>query len=706
MPEGFTGTRLTACNLCEAICGLELTLTDGEGHRRSAATPTTRCRGAHLPQGRGAGRRATTTPTGCAGRSAGRSATTVGGDRLGRGARPRRRRAGRRPQPSTAATPSASTSATPTRTRSARRPTAVPFVKSLRTRNRFSASSVDQLPAPAAWRGRCSATSCCCPIPDLDRTSYFLVLRRQPDGLQRLADDRARLPAPGRGDSSSAAAGSSCSTRAAPRPRRSPTEHLFVRPGSDAVVLLAMLHVLFAEGLAASPGVRRRARRAARARRRRSPRSAPSRSAACPPTTVRRLAREFAAADGAAAYGRLGVSDAPASARSASGRSSCLNLLAGNFDRPGGVLFPEPAVDVVGRGFVGTRPLRPVPQPGPRTAGVRRRAAGRRACARRSRRRATGRSARCVTIAGNPVLSTPDGTRLGEAFDSLDFMAAIDIYLNETTRHADVILPPTTALERDHYDLVFHGLAVRNTARFTPAVFAKPDGRPARLGDLPRADRCGSPRGCTGRRPLKAPARAAAAAAAQPHPAARPAAAHRPRYDAPGSCARTPRASTSGRCGPTMPGRLQTEDHRIDLAPAARRRRPRRGCEAGCADRPDDALLLIGRRHKQDNNSWFHNTDPADPRPAAAPAADAPRRPGRARDRRRRARARSPRAVGSVRGRGGGHRRHDAAAWSRSPTATGTRSTAPGCAHAAKVAGVSINDLTDPELLDVAATPR
>ena len=86
-----------------------------------------------------------------------------------------------------------------------------------------------------------------------------------------------------------------------------------------------------------------------------------------------------------------------------------------------------------------------------------------------------GRLKAFVTIAGNPVLSTPDGRRLGEALDTLDFMVAIDLYLNETTRHADVILPPTTALERDHYDLVFHGLAVRNTARFSPAVFAKPD---------------------------------------------------------------------------------------------------------------------------------------------------------------------------------------------------------------------------------------
>ena len=87
-----------------------------------------------------------------------------------------------------------------------------------------------------------------------------------------------------------------------------------------------------------------------------------------------------------------------------------------------------------------------------------------------------------LTIAGNPVLSTPDGKRLGAALASLDFMAAVDIYVNETTRHADVILPPTTILERDHYDIVFHGLAVRNTARFTPAVVRQAARTPATTG--------------------------------------------------------------------------------------------------------------------------------------------------------------------------------------------------------------------------------
>ena len=99
------------------------------------------------------------------------------------------------------------------------------------------------------------------------------------------------------------------------------------------------------------------------------------------------------------------------------------------------------------------------------------------------------------------MLSTPDGARLDGVLADLDFMAAVDIYVNETTRHADVILPPTTALERDHYDLVFHTLAVRNTARFTPAVLPAGPGQPARLADLPRDRAAHRAPGCPTSRP-------------------------------------------------------------------------------------------------------------------------------------------------------------------------------------------------------------
>ena len=189
---------------------------------------------------------------------------------------------------------------------------------------------------------------------------------------------------------------------------------------------------------------------------------------------VRRLARELAAADGGAAYGRIGVSTTGFGSLAQWG-IQCLNILTGHFDQPGGVLFTEPAIDFVARRLVGTRPLRPVAQPRARHPGVRRRAAGR-GMREEIETPGEGQIHAMLTIAGNPVLSTPDGKRLGEAFAGLDFMAAVDIYVNETTRHADVILPPTTALERDHYDIVFHGLAVRNTARWTPAALPKPEG--------------------------------------------------------------------------------------------------------------------------------------------------------------------------------------------------------------------------------------
>ena len=232
-------------------------------------------------------------------------------------------------------------------------------------------------------------------------------------------------------------------------------------------------------------------------------------------------------------------------------------------------------------------------------------------------------------------------------------MAAVDIYVNETTRHADVILPPTTALERDHYDLVFHALAVRNTARFTPAVLRKADGRAATTGRSTASSRCARRPGCD-RRP--APRRRLAAAGPardQPDPAGRPACsrtrAHGCRC---GSCARTPRASTSARCGPTMPERLQTQDQ----ADRPRRRTWSLGdlarLRASLADTAQPAAdeLLLDRAAppaRQQLLDAQHRA--ADPGPAAPPAADAPRRPRRPRASRTAPGSRSPR--GSARSR-------------------------------------------------------
>ena len=219
-------------------------------------------------------------------------------------------------------------------------------------------------------------------------------VRRQPDGLQRLADDGAGLPATGCARSRRAAAGWSCSTRAAPRPPRSATEHHFVRPGTDALVLLAMLHVLFEDGLTRPPSYVDNARAVRGGAWPASPRSWPSRAAgsrrrrsAGSPASSRRPTRRRPT--GGSASRRTG------SARSASGRSSCLNLLTGNFDREGGVLFPEPAVDAVGRRIIGPghydvwrSRVRGIPE----FAGE---LPGRDVRARRSRRPARARSGRC-----------------------------------------------------------------------------------------------------------------------------------------------------------------------------------------------------------------------------------------------------------------------------------------------------------------------
>ena len=187
-------------------------------------------------------------------------------------------------------------------------------------------------------------------------------------------------------------------------------------------------------------------------------------------------------------------------------------------------------------------------------------------------------------------------------------MAAVDIYLNETTRHADVILPPTTALERDQYDLVFHALAVRNTARFTPAVLPKPDGRTARLGDLPR-DRAAhaGPAASRSRRWRRLLDRRVRLAAARR--SSRAAAAHRPADDDAARCARTPRGSTSARCGRRCPTGCRRRDKRIDLAPGLVIDDLDRLRDALGRDLPRASSLLIGRRHQQDNNSWMHNTE-------------------------------------------------------------------------------------------------
>lgn len=477
--------------------------------------------------------------------------------------------------------------------------------KSFRTRNRFSATSVDQLPHQLVAH-LVFGHQLFLPVPDIDRTSWFLVvganpmasngsLMTVPDFPQRVRDLRARG---GR--------------MVVLDPRRTETarvadEHHFVRPGSDAWVLLAMLQVLtteLADTLPAAPdhvdGVATVVDLVAPF----TPERAEEVSG-LPADDVRRLARELAAAEPGVVYSRIGVSAGPWGSV-CQWAVTCLNVLTGNLDRVGGAMFTTPAIDAVGTGLIGRghhdawrSRVRGLPE----TAGELPVSALR----EEIETPGEGQVRALLTVAGNPVLSTPDGARLDRALDGLDFMAAVDIYVNETTRHADVILPPTTALERDHYDLVFHLLAVRDTARFTPAVFDKDSDqrhdweifRELTLRTTARLDR--KPRL---RRRLVQRARLTASPTLLVTALLR--------RGSSGVTMAKLRARPSGiDLGPLragqLPARLPSRNKRVDLAPALVVADVAR---LGSATPPAaDELLLIGRRHQRDCNSWMHNSE-------------------------------------------------------------------------------------------------
>jgi anaerobic selenocysteine-containing dehydrogenase len=554
------------------------------------------------------------------------------------------------------------------------------MVRSLRTRNLFSATSVDQLPHQLVAH-LMYGHQLLLPIPDIDRTSYFLVFGANPmasnGSLMTVPDFPNRLRAlKQRGG-----------RMVLFDPRRTETakvasEHHFIRPGTDVLVLLAMLHVLFDDSVrgAVSPFYPERAERAS----------------GVPADEIRRIAREFAAADGAAAYSRMGVST-NTHGTVAQWAVQLLNLVTGNLDREGGTLFTTPAIDSIGRGLIGRghhdawrSRVRGLPE----TAGELPVSALR----EEIETPGEGQIRAMLTLSGNPVLSTPDGAALGRAMDGLDFMAAVDIYINETTRHADVILPPTTALERDHYDLVFHLLAVRNTARFTPAVVDKDQTqrhdwqiyREVTLRLMKRLHR---------KPPLKK--RLVTRARLMTSPTFQ--VAQLLRTDKAGVTISQLRKNPAGvDLGPLQAGRLPerlfTKSKRIEAAPALVLADLAR-LEATQIAPQYGELVLIGRRHQRDNNSWMHNTERltrGKPRHQLLMHPDDLAARGITDGNRVTVRSR----VGSV----------EVEVQATDDMMPGVVSLPHGYGHpgdgtgmrrAAKVPGVSINDLTDPERLDV-----
>lgn len=496
------------------------------------------------------------------------------------------------------------------------------LIRALSTRHIYTASTADQMPKQVA-AGLMFGDPLTVPVPDLDRTDFLLMLGANPlesNGSLCTAPDF-----PGRLKALRARGG----TLVVVDPRETRTaavadRHLYIRPGADAYLLFAIIHTLFAENLTEVrldvDGIDTLRATAAEF----TPDAVAERTG-IPADTIRGLARDLAAAPTAAVYARIGTCTAEFGTIT-QWLVDAINALTGNLDAPGGAMFATAAAGGIPR----SRPFRP----GRWTSRVRGlpEAMGELPVATLADEIETpgdGQIRALVTVAGNPVLSAPSGARLDRGLAELDFMVSVDRYVNETTRHASVILPPPRSVQSPHYDFALLQFAVRNYARYSPPLVPL-DGRPSESAVL---------------------ARLAAAVSGQPHDgegAASPIAVvdelviagmlHKAgmserRDELEGAdtteqridlmlklgpygawnggelSLRTlldnPHGLDLGPLRPRLPGALRTASGKVDLAPAQLVddvARLRAGLTASAPE-----MVLIGRRQLRSNNSWMHN---------------------------------------------------------------------------------------------------
>ncbi|MEV2217517.1 molybdopterin oxidoreductase family protein [Streptomyces sp. NPDC050997] len=510
----------------------------------------------------------------------------------------------------------------------------------LGTRSLFTASTVDQMPKHVS-SGLLYGDANAIPVPDLDHTDHLLLIGANPlesNGSLCTAPDF-----PGKLKALKARGG----TLTVIDPRRTRTarladRHIPIRPGTDALLLAAMAYVLFEEDLVHLGALAPQVQGLDELRGSIQDFTPEAVSGACDvdAATIRALARELAAAPTAAVYGRIG-SCTVQHGTLASWLVDILNILTGNLDRPGGALFPQAATDRTprpagpGRGFalgrwhsrVGRHPEAKGELPLSALAEEIDTATEK------------GEPVRAlIAVAANPVLSAPDGDRLDKALDSLDFMVSVDPYLNETSRHAHVVLPPPPPAQSPHHDFAFNTLAVRNQVRYTrPAVPLEP-GRMAETEILARLVLAAT--GMHGADPSAVDdlvlGQTLGKAVGEPHS---PVHGRDPKELAAqltGENGPERRLDMMLRLGPYGDGfgvrpdglsldKLLAHPHGIDLGPLGSRLpqplktrsgkvellpqpiaddlpRLRRALE----QRPD-GLVLVGRRHLRSNNSWMHN---------------------------------------------------------------------------------------------------
>jgi anaerobic selenocysteine-containing dehydrogenase len=517
------------------------------------------------------------------------------------------------------------------------------LIKAIGTRNVFSASTVDQMPKQVS-AGLMFGTVLSIPVPDLDRTDYLLML-----GANPLASNGSLMTAPdtkGRLRRLRARGG----RLVVIDPRRSLTAleadaHHFIRPGTDAYFLFAIVQTIVAERRTALGRLTEHTAGLAEVERLARPFTpeAVATLTGLAPDVIRAIARDLATAKRAAVYGRIGTCTQEFGTL-ASWLVDVINVLTGNLDREGGAMFPKAAagsrnatgIPGTGRGVrFGrfTSRVRGLPEVYGELPAA--------ALAEEIDTPGPGQIRGLVTVAGNPVLSAPNAGRLGQALGKLDFMVSVDIYVNETTRHANVILPAPSALSRSHYDVALYNLAVRNVANYSPALVSLADGEPDEWEVLlkiagvasalgPNADVqalddfligqvVGREVGTPGS-PVEGRDTAELVAALGdrrgPDRVLDFLLRSGPYGDAFGRregglsldlLERHPHGIDLGPLEPRIPEVLRTPSGKIELAPPAIVADVAR-LEAGLT-RSSEALVLVGRRTLRSNNSWMHNLD-------------------------------------------------------------------------------------------------
>jgi len=475
--------------------------------------------------------------------------------------------------------------------------------KAVQSKIRFSATSLDQLPHHLTSYSLYGHQSLI-PVPDIDHTNYMLIIGGNP-----LASNGSMMTSPDIPNRLKAI------QRRGGRfvvidPRRTETadiadQHLFIRPGTDAYLLMAMLNTLFAEDLISTGHLTDLLVGVDEVR------------SACQPFTpelgeqrtgvaaeqIRQLARDMANTEGAVCYGRMGVS-VQVYGTLCQWAIQMINILTNSMDVRGGMMASSPAFGYIKPGESGAGHFAEFHS---RVSGLPEFAGELPATvmAEEMLTEGEGQLHALISIAGNPVLSSPNGIQVDKALAGLDFMVSVDFYINETTQHADIILPPTSALEHAHYDLAFHRLAVHNTARFNDAVFEPAQGTKHDweiLNELGLA--IASEKGIPAK-PLPSPDQLIDFGIQRgPYSAA---AGHESELTL-DKVKQHPHGLDIGRLEPSLPERLCTDDGKITLMADYIEQDIARLAAAEQVPAADE-MLLIGRRHIRSNNSWMHNSN-------------------------------------------------------------------------------------------------